>query len=282
LLVNFSGIIKSISLPSPVGGAPSVVPVQRFLVTSRHSAVRINEEISPDTFVFTPPPDAQQVNQLDSAQLWLPPRSPDPGMKIDRAKLSELIPLRDPQAPATLVDLASYYTTSLADTWHVGGDGNDLSAVPHGRQKFGGVEYDTRGVVQLAGTADSYLAAAFPAQVTGIHVGQRATRLRFLHGTTGAAPDGLQIGRYVIHYADGSQRAASILYGYEARHWRQQPGEPAEDTGLRLAWTGPDSAPARLYEMVWINPLPGVEIDKIDFCSSMTPSAPFLIAITAE
>jgi len=59
-------------------------------------------------------------------------------------------------------------------------------------------------------------------------------------------------------------------------------------TGAAVAWEGNNVASralgmaVRIYQMPWVNSLPEVEIESIDFLSNMEKAAPFLIAITAE
>jgi hypothetical protein len=36
------------------------------------------------------------------------------------------------------------------------------------------------------------------------------------------------------------------------------------------------------YKTTWMNPLPDTEIVSLDYVSAMAPSAPFLLAVTAE
>jgi hypothetical protein len=55
-------------------------------------------------------------------------------------------------------------------------------------------------------------------------------------------------------------------------------------TRSTVAWSGFNSARVvvRLYKTTWVNPLPETEIVSLDYVSAMTPSAPFLLAVTAE
>jgi hypothetical protein len=58
--------------------------------------------------------------------------------------------------------------------------------------------------------------------------------------------------------------------------------------GAAIAWQGANPAArglgmaVRVYQITWKNPLPDTPIQHIDFFSSMTKSAPFLVAITVE
>jgi hypothetical protein len=163
---------------------------------------------------------------------------------------------------------------------------NDLAALPQGLQTLGGVEFDVRGVVQLAGA--SLWQEGFPEAVTGIPVKNRCARMHFLHATGWSVRDGTQIGSYIVRYADGRRRFIPILYGQDVRDWRTQGGPGSGNELETVVWrkTGPSNSQSagfhRLFKSVWENPFPEVEIEAIDFVSAMTEAAPFLIAITAE
>jgi hypothetical protein len=77
---------------------------------------------------------------------WEPPRTE---RVVARPKPD--IPLRDPSASPALLDLSKFYNAALDKTWHPGMAENNLAALPSGLQTFGGIMFDVRGVVQLAG-----------------------------------------------------------------------------------------------------------------------------------
>jgi hypothetical protein len=63
--------------------------------------------------------------------------------------------------------------------------------------------------------------------------------------------------------------------------------EDGLDSKSNVVWTGknhsaPDGPSIGVCKTTWVNPLPSIEIDHIDYESAMTNSAPFLIAITVE
>ena len=156
-------------------------------------------------------------------------------------------------------------------------------ACPAGLQTLGGVTFDIRGVVQLAGVRlRQDVGDVFPKQVTGIKVASKRTKLHFLHAAAWPVPDGTPIGHYIMHYADGQRHELPIVYGQDVRDWCVQGGEPAKDVSPVWRGTSADAASIRLYKTTWSNPRPDVEITSIDYVSAMTDSAPFLIAITAE
>ena len=190
-----------------------------------------------------------------------------------------------------LIDLSEHFNAALTDTWLPSGamtNGNDLSSLPNGVQKFSGVDFEVRGLVQLAGGALQNLGGKFPEQVNGILVGRRCRRIHFLHGAAWSALVGTRIGTYVIHYSNGGSREIPIVMGQTVREWWSPPTQPPTLVGAAVAWEGTNPTSRalgmslRLYQFTWMNPKPGDEIASLDFKSALENSAPFLIALTAE
>jgi hypothetical protein len=155
-------------------------------------------------------------------------------------------------------------------------------------QEFGGVRFDIRGIVQLSGqSAAAQLSVKFPKEIKGINVDQSARKIQFLHAAAWTATEGATIGRYVVHYENGEQREIPIVYGRDVRDWWTQSGETAS-TKLEVVWTGKNTTsqdgnpPVRLFRTTWPNPLPDAKIQSLDYVSTMSSSAPFLIAVTLE
>jgi hypothetical protein len=200
------------------------------------------------------------------------------------------IPTRDPQAPPNLIDLSPFYNFALTDDLQDAAQGNDAATLPQGLQPFGGVAFDVRGLVQLAGKKlVKNTGRNCSTSVTNMPLNRKAARLHFLHGTGYTESDGTRIGAYVLNYADGQKHELPILYGQHLRDWwRPEAGDEIETARARVVWTGENAAARkcnkslRLYLMSEPNPRPGVEIKSISFVSAMTMCAPFLIAITAE
>ncbi len=151
------------------------------------------------------------------------------------------------------------------------------------------MQFDVRGVVQLAGAGlQSLLGDRYLASVVEIPICRTFARLHVLHGTGWNEPDGAKIGGYVLHYADGRQLELPILYGQDVRDW-WLPADRGNSIHATVAWTG--RSPAlhagedcflRLFKRNWDNPRPEVEVESIDFTSTMTRCGPFLIALTVE
>jgi tetratricopeptide (TPR) repeat protein len=204
------------------------------------------------------------------------------------------VPARSPQTGTNLIDLTDYYNGSLTRGWIPSSQfgttaERNLGELPQGVQKLGGVSFDVRGVIQLAGhSLNVVLHASFPVQVKGVRIEQQCHRLHFLQGTGWRAPEGTVIGRYVIHYADGRQQAVPLIYGENVRDWWSNPklDEPTKDAVV--AWTGSNPAvrdrgqALRLYKFTWKNPRPDSAIESLDLVSENSNSSPFLIALTVE
>jgi hypothetical protein len=194
---------------------------------------------------------------------------------------------RSADAPATALDLTPYYNGRLDDAWQRGGVAqNHLGNLPAGVQEFGGVKFDVRGVVQLSGRAAAeQLTVRFPQTVPGIAVNRKAAKLHFLHACGWASEAGTVVGHYVVAFANGEQREIPVVYGQDVRDWWTQPEEAAGTA--RSVWSGPNLAnpngpPKQVYLTSWENPLPDVAIKSLEYRSTMSNSAPFLIAVTAE
>ncbi|HVV70658.1 MAG TPA: DUF3471 domain-containing protein [Verrucomicrobiae bacterium] len=203
------------------------------------------------------------------------------------------IPVRDPKATPQQIDLSGKYTAPLTEQWHPDVTGlpageNHLGKLPRGLQKLGGTEFDVRGLIQLTGTQAEFAGASFPESQSGIKIGAKCKRLSFLQGTGWQAEDGTIIGKYVLHYAGGTEATLNIAYGPDVRDWWANPSEPKTVGTASVAWTGSNaatdavSASLRLYKRTYENPKPELTIETLDFISTREASAPFLVALTLE
>jgi hypothetical protein len=205
-----------------------------------------------------------------------------------------VIPARSAAATPNQIDLSSHYTASLDDDWLVSAGAN-LEPLPKGLQTFGGTTFDVRGLIQLSGTKELQAAGYqsgdphpyYPDAVNGIAVGATAQRIHFFHASSWSDDDGVEIGDYVVHYADGTTATIPILYLRALRDWWLEPGG-AMPTDAAVAWTGQNGATAKrgfqvvLFDYEWTNPQPGVSIDAMDFVSAQAAASPFLIAVTLD
>jgi hypothetical protein len=263
-----------------MGLVGSMVPIVRC----RHHGVVLN--LGFDGRVYESPSSWEDLltNKFDVAELR-PDRifAATVGTNADTSNVpaKTSYPPRDPDARANLIDLTPYYNAGLAESWH-GKPHNDLASLPSGLQTLAGVEYDVRGIVQLAGT--SLTKKTFPPRVDGIKIQQKCTQIHFLDAVAYATKEGQEVGRYVVHFAvNQMQLEIPLIYGHELRDWHKYKDEESPPS-LTVAWKGTNrnSNSIRLYTTTWTNLVPDVEIESIDFVSAMGESAPFLIAITTE
>ena len=205
------------------------------------------------------------------------------------------IPPRSGQAGAAQLDLTEYYNVALNEVWQplenfYQGD-LSLAALPPGLHTFLTVPFDVRGLIQLRrGAVDCEL---FPERVA-IPVSRAFTQVHTLHGTRWEA-EGMTIAALVLHYQDGAQETLPIIFGAHLRHEKAKcddDGDFINDTQPEcangaVAWLGPapkqiGDVQLRLYKSTFPNPRPAVAVDRIEYASMATRSAPFLLALTVE
>jgi len=287
---DLSELNMTAAMPSTFG-PPRMVKLRNFVTTMKHSNIKLNASPDETAFTFKPPAEARQVQRFQSRgdrPGGRESRSSDSEPQFDKTRLPELIPARAPNTPPQLIDLSAHYNAPLTEPWHSQRTGNDLSALPRGLQTIAGTPFDIRGVVQLAGRGEFYMTRLYPRQVREIAIGLKCRRLHFLHGAAWTTQEGMPIGSYIIHHADGQRRSRSIIYGFDVRDWWADTDATGASTGILLAWSGsnpasqPQGQKIALYKSTWENPLPDIEVKAIDYVSSIAEPAPFLIGITAE
>jgi hypothetical protein len=178
-------------------------------------------------------------------------------------------------ALARPIDLGPHVNQKLDERFHDYHPGNDLAALPKGRQTFAGVKFTVgKGVVQLG--------AGKPNKVEGIKVGLKAEKLHFLHagGHQNGASLNTPIGKYVVHYADKTEAEVEVAYGRDVVDWWVQEGV-ADPTRGKVAWEGQNKlSRVKLFLTTWVNPKPDKKIVALDYVT--TKYNPFCVAITAE
>jgi hypothetical protein len=192
---------------------------------------------------------------------------------------------RDPKAGPSALDLSSHYNASLLHLSRIELSGKLLIHYPEGLRRIDGVDFDIRALIHLTATN---FPIPFPEKAGGIPVNQKCTSLHFLHGAMFPATDGIRIASYVLRFGDGTTDEVPVIYGRDVKtRWFDPKIDPAIDNP-KAAWVSPpDKIGAtgkslRLYVTHWKNPGRDSELRSIDFISHMTPSAPFLVAITVE
>jgi outer membrane lipoprotein-sorting protein len=264
-------------------GPTAELPVTSLIITESHRAIQTTD-LPPSSrrFALVTSAGAQPVDRLE-----LPPVNLSALLSTKR-QFSNLIPPRIAQTPPNLIDLSEYFNAALVQTWHPGVTpnyfNNSLEELPPGLLQLGGQVFDVRGIVQLSGSELKKVGGQFPQQITGIKINQTCRQLHFLQAAGWRSTDGTTIGTYRLHYADGQVQDIPIVYGADVRDWNMDSDPSGKLTRSTVAWSGFNSARVvvRLYKTTWVNPLPETEIVSLDYVSAMTPSAPFLLAVTAE
>jgi hypothetical protein len=270
-----------------MGIVGSVVP----LVRCRLHPITLN--LAFDGHVYESPPswETMLTNIVDPEKLTPGRMFPGSAAAVPASPPKKTYPERDPKTSPQLLDLTPFYNARLTDTWH--GDqkatGNDLGSLPAGVQNLAGVDYDIRGIIQLGSKAPT--ANRFPTNALGIKVNQKCRKLHFLHSAAwGHANDeGKQIGAYILHFKVNQMRLeVPIVYGNDVRDWHYWSAEKEGPPSLKVAWKGENKTSkdagsyVRLFETTWTNLVPDLELESIDFISSMAQPGPFLLAITLE
>ena len=265
----------------------TIVPIVRC----RHHKSPLN--VAFDGRIYESPPswEAMLTNTVDPRSLTPARMFAASTATTEPAVASKSFPERDPAARLQLIDLTRFFNARLTESWHgnQSASGNDLGSLPAGIQNVDGVDYDLRGIIQLASKAPG--ANRFPTNITGIKVGQKVQKLHFLHSGAFGKPadEGKEIGAYVLHFAGNQTRLeVPIIYGQDVRDWHYWPREPESPATLHMVWKGQNKSTKdansylRLFETTWTNVLPTVELESIDFVSKLSQPAPFLLAITIE
>jgi len=270
-----------------MGLVGAVVPIVRC----RHHPQALN--LAFDGRIYDSPPmwESTLTNRIDIAELKADHLFTGPAKSASAPKPAPpkpVYPARDPATPPSELDLTPFYNAMLTESWH-GNNNNSLGSLKAGLQTFEGVEYDVRGIVQLASGSSSV--KKFPMQIRGIKVNQKCARLHILQSAAfgSGGQSGMEIGAYVIHYAvNQMQLEIPIRYGQDVLDWHKSKTAPAEPAGMKVVWRGTNEVSKaaggslRLFETTWTNLVPDVEIKTIDIISTTNVPAPFVIAITAE
>lgn len=168
------------------------------------------------------------------------------------------------------------------------------TGIAPGMHEFAGIEFQVgTQLLQLGSTVFK----KYPSEIRDIRVNGTVKNLHFLQATQGGAyqqpghskheQDGTLVGRYEVHYQNGTTETIPLVYGKHLRGWwNWDHGQPTADA--KMAWTG-ENAQAKRYNLVirlylfsWVNPYPDQAIESIDFVSAGAKAAPFCVAMTVE
>ncbi len=215
----------------------------------------------------------------------LPPvQSKKEMMQIRTKPLRAIVPRQFPD-DGRYVDLEPYYNFSLSEEIH-GKPGNTIP-IPSGINDFNGVNFDARGIIQLASKVSLEMSHInYPKEISGIPVHHMADELCFLHSSAWESETGTEVVRIVVNYADNRKKTITIRSRIEVEDWWFHPKNSVFPPRAELAWEGSNPRVKdlgfvlKLYRYTWENPRPDVEIRSIDLISAMNDTGYMLYGVT--
>ena len=215
--------------------------------------------------------------------------------EIRRAFLDDAIAKRGEDLNSRFVDLGDYYNVTLEEFPYQTEQSTrtlteTFEQIKPGLSEFAGTPFDVRGIIALSGSETELSAGIYELNrdVYGIPIGRKASAINLLHGAGwgGSEPHGTCIGEVVVNYEDGQTEIVEIKAGVHVRDWFLPRYYGREVTDGKLAWVHPskqvNGRDIGVYSMSWENPRPEAKIRTIDFRSTMTKGAPFLLGVTLE
>jgi dipeptidyl aminopeptidase/acylaminoacyl peptidase len=259
-------------------------------------------------------PDMRRLAEIEGDAALYAPRSDAGWIKSAPALAPEVratLRARDPGAPlqaleetpfnpgATVLPRAADTGTAQLDLGHFYTPLEDnenerrafqLRSVPIGRQRLLGVDFDIRGMIQLAGSIRPPQMQTFADHVDGIPLPAHADALDVLFGEYSGESTIQPHLDVIFHYRDGGERRVelgvrgSMPYPFpvdadplgEAESWR----------GARIAWLGDRrlgpsliTPPVPIYLVRAENPEPARELATLSLVARL---APYVLAISVE
>ncbi len=215
--------------------------------------------------------------------------------EVRRAFLDEAIAERSEDLSSRFVDLGEYYNVTLNEFPYQTEQSTRLltetfDQIEPGVGDFAGTPFDVRGIIALASSETELKAGVYELKpdVYGIPIGRKASGINLLHGAGwgGSEPHGTCIGEIVVNYEDGETEIVQIRAGVHVRDWFLPRYYEREVSGGKIAWVHSskqvNGRDIGLYTMTWENPRPDAEIKTIDYRSTMTAGASFLLGVTLD
>lgn len=158
-----------------------------------------------------------------------------------------------------------------------GSSDSDGSSESSSEQVISGVRFQLGAVVGLAG--QHRRVQADPARVQ-LDVNTAARQIAFLHTTGWTVPEtGEEIGRYVVHYQDGSSSPIPLFYGVNISAWTEL---EVIAMNLQQVWRGETASglPVSADMLMWNNPFPERPISHLTLMSQGTMANPMILGVT--
>jgi hypothetical protein len=192
-----------------------------------------------------------------------------------------VVPTRDRQASATMIDLSNYYNVLFDEAWPSREPLRPFLSLPPGVVQFNGSGFDVRGAIQLRALRPGLV--PYPVAVTNVVVGFQARQVHLLLGSAYSAHPEAPVAECIFHLADGRRQRLQLLYGAQLASCFIVPGEPFSPLrDARVAWSAglSDGSVVRLYQCEWTNPAPDQRIESMDFLAGAGNAGPILVAVS--
>ena len=274
-----------------LAGGTATVVVGKLLVTQASAQTAQNQQYVRPGIQNSMPKERFEYLK---AKVWPEER------RVERERI-EARQKKNETVNAVTIDLKPYINTKRNESAAspIGLDEDTLEELPAGTNIYAGVPFDVEGSIQLMGEGMTRYAKTYPTNVNDIQINRACKKLHLLHGSNWTYLDafGKTVAKLVLHYADGSTNETNMVAGDQVFDWwyplfktslnprnfRPAPGTERAWTGsnpfIRRVWPGESLI---LYKSTFDNPRPGVAITSMDYVSTMTLTAPFLVALTVE
>jgi len=224
----------------------------------------------------------QAYAYLHAAQHFWQPAAPvlnDAPARFRRAWLGQVD--RAPRA-GYLIDLrrvANRHLSAQQGDWLGRGADFDMAALIESgsEQVIAGVRFQLGAVVGLQG---QHRRVQADPEAVQLDVNTSAQQLAFLHTTGWAVPEtGEEIGRYVVHYHDGSSSPIPLFYGVNISAWTEL---DVTAMNLQQVWRGEtaNGLPVSADMLIWNNPFPERPISHITLTSHGMMANPMILGVT--
>lgn len=188
--------------------------------------------------------------------------------------------------PGGSIDLEPFFNASGALAWWAVQPPNaDLSALPPGPGRYGGVTFHVHALVQLMSDYPQHRMSLFPPAVHGIPIGRRCFRVHALHGTQGDIRPGQTVARLVLHHRSGASSELPIVYGEDVGDCFAPDTVVPQNPRSVIAWqtkAAGNSPSSVLYRTTWANPRPDDDVVLMDYISTVQGSGSFLLGMTLD
>jgi RNA polymerase sigma factor (sigma-70 family) len=186
----------------------------------------------------------------------------------------------------TYVDLQPKANQKLKETMKEASfPDNHLGDLKQGKQTLEGFKFNIgEGLIYLA---NEKLKEKLPEKVEGIKIAAKFAQLHILHATAYRDNPETVIAKYIVRYDDKTNETIDVVYGQDVLDWWNYPGTTAPGRG-KVVWKGANEAAKGfeatlwLFAHTWKNPHPNKQVASIDFVSTLTEAAPFVVAMTLE